>query len=110
MLTEEKEQMSSEMSDMMGKEFMGEMKEKTMSHKDCAIMGLIKNRIALLEEQLDEAYNKLGRVSTDEENWSAKYERKMDCKILESQIAILNKLQRDFENMLTPMIIANQNL
>lgn len=107
MLTEEKEQMSSEMSDMMSKEFMGEMKEKTMTHRDCAIMGLIKNQMIDLQDELKETKVKYADASLQEENWSAKYERRMACKILEGKIAILNKLQRDFENMLTPMITAN---
>lgn len=94
------EKMTEEKGNMMGNQFFGTPHEET---KECAVMGLIKNQIIVLEEKLDEAYKKLGQVSTDEENWSAKYERKMTCKILESQIAILNKLQNDFECMLTPM-------
>lgn len=95
------EKMADEKANMMGNQFFGEVSHE--EPKECAVMGLIKNQIIVLEEELDVAYKSLGRVSTDDENWSAMYERKMTCKILKSQIAILNKLQRDFENMLTPM-------
>lgn len=95
------EKMADEKANMMGNQFFGEVSHE--EPKECAVMGLIKNQIIALEEQLEVAYNKLGRVSTDDDNWSAKYERKMSCKILESQIAILSKLQKDFEYMLTPM-------
>ncbi|UKI41413.1 MAG: hypothetical protein L6V95_15580 [Candidatus Melainabacteria bacterium] len=57
----------------------------------------------MLDEELNEAKLRYADVALEEENWSAKYERKQTCKILEGQIAILNKLQRDFECMLTPM-------
>lgn len=95
------EKMANENSNMMGNQFFGEVSHD--EPKECAVMGLIKNQVIVLEEELNDAKLKYADVALEEENWSAKYERKQACKILEGQIAILNKLQRDFECMLTPM-------
>lgn len=94
------EKMTDEKPNMMGNQFFGTPHEET---KECAVMGLIKNQIIVLDEELNEAKLRYADVALEEENWSAKYERKQACKILEGQIAILNKLQNDFECMLTPM-------
>ena len=105
MLTEEKQEMSSEMQDMMmNNEFVGKMHEKASNHSECAIMSLIKNQMIDLQEELKETKVKYADASLQDENWSAKYDRRMACKILEGKISILNKLKRDFENMLTPMM------
>lgn len=95
------EKMADEKANMMGNQFFGEVSHE--EPKECAVMGLIKNQIIVLDEELNEAKLRYADVALEEENWSAKYERKQACKILEGQIAILNKLQRDFECMLTPM-------
>ncbi len=95
------EQMVDEKTNMMGNQFFGEVSHD--EPKECAVMGLIKNQIIVLDEELNEAKLRYADVALEEENWSAKYERKQACKILEGQIAILNKLQKDFECMLTPM-------
>lgn len=94
------EKIADEKANMMGNQFFGTPHEET---KECAVMGLIKNQIIVLNEELNDAKLRYADVALEEENWSAKYERKQACKILEGQIAILNKLQRDFECMLTPM-------
>ncbi len=95
------DKMADEKANMMGNQFFGEVSHD--EPKECAVMGLIKNQIIVLDEELNEAKLRYADVALEEENWSAKYERKQTCKILEGQIAILNKLQRDFECMLTPM-------
>lgn len=100
MLTMEKT--NAEMSTTRDNQFFGDIAQEENNKKECAMMGLIKNQIIVLNEELDVAYNRLGQVATDEENWSGKYERKMACKILQGQIAILTKLEKDMENMLTP--------
>lgn len=95
------EKMTDEKANMMGNQFFGEVSHD--EPKECAVMGLIKNQIIVLDEELNEAKLRYADVALEEENWSAKYERKQTCKILEGQISILNKLQKDFECMLTPM-------
>ena len=81
MLTMEKT--NEEMSTMRDNQFFGDIAQEENNKKECAMMGLIKNQIIVLNEELDVAYNRLGQVATDEENWSGKYERKMACKILQ---------------------------
>lgn len=95
------EKMADEKANMMGNQFFGEVSHD--EPKECAVMGLIKNQIIVLDEELNEAKLRYADVALEEENWSAKYERKQACKIIEGQIAILNKLQNDFESMITPM-------
>lgn len=98
--TEEKMQSNSMMMDT---PFNADFLHREDEKKQCAIMELIKNQKALLEEELHDAKLKYADVALEEENWSGKYERKLTCKVLEGQIAILSKMETDFENMLTPM-------
>jgi len=69
---------------------------------ECAIVGLIKNHKLMLEESLQDAKLRFAEASLDEDNWSGKYERKTECKIIEGQMSILTKLLNDFECMFTP--------
>ena len=69
---------------------------------ECAIIGLIKNHILDLDEKLHDAKMRYADASLDDDNWSGKYERKMECKILEGKMEILNTVQKNFENMFTP--------
>ena len=69
---------------------------------ECAVIGLIKNQMLVLEEDLREAKLRYADVALEKDNWSGKYEREMDCKVIEGQMAILIKLEKDFECMFTP--------
>lgn len=88
----------------MNNNFYGEVSdEKTEKiSKECAFMGLIKNHKLILEEELREAKLRFADVALERENWSGKYEREMACKVIEGQIIMLNKLENDFECMITP--------
>lgn len=70
--------------------------------KECAIIGLIKNQQIVLEEELKEAKLKFADIALEKENWSGKFEREVRCRVIEGQISILSKIQKDFEDMLTP--------
>ena len=50
--------------------------------------------------ELKTATKKLGEATLDKENWVAKYECEMKCNVIKGQIAIVSKLQREFENMM----------
>ena len=69
---------------------------------ECAVIGLIKNQMIVLEEDLREAKLRYADVALEKDNWSGKYEREVDCKVIEGQMAILSKLEKDFECMFTP--------
>ena len=69
---------------------------------ECVVIGLIKNQLLILEDDLREAKLRYADVALEKENWSGKYEREMDCKVIEGQMRILNKLEKDFECMFTP--------
>lgn len=101
MLTAEK--MNEAMPHMLGNQFFGEPKNDAEApKKECAIIGLIKNKMLVLEEQLKDAKIKFAEANLVKDNWSCAKEREIDCKIFEGQINILSKLQYDFENMLAP--------
>ncbi len=108
MQTEEKtmempvsESMENSMNESMDSE-MNAMPKKTNSMPECAVIGLIKNQMIVLEEDLREAKLRYADVALEKDNWSGKYEREMDCKVIEGQMAILCKLEKDFECMFTP--------
>lgn len=108
MQTEEKTMettMEMPMADSMNESMDSEMDatpKKSNSMPECAVIGLIKNQMIVLEEDLREAKLRYADVALEKENWSGKYEREMDCKVIEGQMRILNKLEKDFECMFTP--------
>ncbi len=106
MQTEEKTmEMSMTMQDSMNESMDSEMNatpKKMSNMPECAVIGLIKNQMIVLEEDLREAKLRYADVALEKENWSGKYEREMDCKVIEGQMKILSKLEKDFECMFTP--------
>ena len=108
MQTEEKTmetEMEMPMADSMNESMDSEMDatpKKSNTMPECAVIGLIKNQMIVLEEDLREAKLRYADVALEKDNWSGKYEREMDCKVIEGQMAILNKLEKDFECMFTP--------
>ena len=106
MQTEEKTmEMSMPMQDSMNESMDSEMNatpKKMSNMPECAVIGLIKNQMIVLEEDLREAKLRYADVALEKENWSGKYEKEMDCKVIEGQMKILSKLEKDFECMFTP--------
>lgn len=100
MLTAEKT--TDSMSPMMGNAFFGEVSHSSDDPKECAMMGLIRNQKFDLEERLNDAKLKFADANLVKDNWSCAKEREIDCKVLEGQIFILSKIERDLEDMLTP--------
>lgn len=99
------EEMQQAMPSAMGNTFYG-----NVSHdepKECAIIGLIKNQQIVLEEELKEAKIKFAEIALEKENWSGKFEREVSCRVIEGQISILSKVQKDFEDMLTPAVMTS---
>ena len=89
---------------MMGNQFFGDV-EKTMS-KDCAIMGLIKNQKIVLEEEYSEAKDKYAGAILKDKYCPATYEAEFKCRSIEAKLDIVSQMQRDVENMLTPLAMA----
>lgn len=106
METQEKSMQNESMETQMESDSMNEMeampKAKMSITPQEAISGLIKNHIIVFEEKLNDAKMRYADASLDDENWTGKYERKMECKILEGQISALSKLGNDFECMFAP--------
>ena len=85
-----------------GNQFFGKIPEREENFRECAIIGLIKNQKIVLEEELEKAKLKYADAMLEKDNWSEKYEMQTACRILESQIHILSKMESDIENMLIP--------
>lgn len=97
------EKMNEQMPQALGNQFFGEFEsDQERQKKECAIIGLMKNQIIVLEEQLNDAKIKFAEANLVKDNWSCAKEREIDCKILEGQINILSKLQYDLEDMFSP--------
>ncbi|HIS36371.1 TPA: hypothetical protein IAC10_07050 [Candidatus Scatousia excrementigallinarum] len=97
------EKMNEQTSQVLGNQFFGEFEsDQERQKKECAIIGLMKNQIIVLEEQLNDAKIKFAEANLVKDNWSCAKEREIDCKILEGQINILSKLQYDLEDMFSP--------
>lgn len=106
-LTETKQEMSSELQDMMiNKEFVGQMHEN-IDHSEYAIMSLIDTQMLDLQKELKEAKLEYADASLQDENWSAKYNCKMACKILLCKISLLTELKRDIDKIFTPILSSN---
>ena len=95
--TEEKMEMKPEMTN---KNLRGKVSANTEDARQCAVISILRNQKIVLEEDLDDATKKLGEATLDKENWVAKYECEMKCNVIKGQIAIVSKLQREFENMM----------
>lgn len=100
---EKMESMSMDSMSMKNNKFYGEVSHTNDKiSSECAFIGLIKNTRLMLEDKLREAKLKFADVALEKENWSGKYEKEMACKIIEGQMSMLDKLEKDFECMITP--------
>lgn len=97
------EEMAQEKANKMDNQFFGEV-PNMQKDNICAVIGLVKNQIIVLEDELNDAKIRFANAARDQNlHWTMKYERDCECKVIEGKIAILHKFQRDFENMMAPM-------
>lgn len=64
-------------------------------------LGIIKNQILVLEEELKQAKIEYADMELDSNDWQCKTDRKIKCKVLEGQIAILQKMEQGLEGIFT---------
>ena len=69
------------------------------------IVGLIKTQIKELEDQLTQAKIEYADSSLAENDWQCKNDRRMKCKVLESQIFILQKMKKEILTMVTRQFV-----
>lgn len=72
---------------------------------DCAIMGIIKNNILEIEEEIEEADKKFSRAYHNNRYSDEMYAADEKCKLLEAKRTVLVKVQNDIECMLAPMSV-----
>ena len=65
------------------------------------LLGLIKNQVIVLDEELQSAKIQFADSSLAENDWQCKNDRRVKCKVLEGQIGILQKLEREVVTMFT---------
>lgn len=69
------------------------------------ILGLIKTQILALDEELQAAKIQFADSSLAENDWQCKNDRRMKCKVLEGQIAVLQTLEREMVTMFTKQFV-----
>lgn len=96
-----------ETNSKMGNQFFGEVDKPMSMSKECAMIGLMKNKVIVLNDELLVAEAELGRVSQDESvHWSIKKKKENNCSFVKGKISAVEELMKDFENMLAPMKMA----
>lgn len=87
-------------------------KEKSMSGNETCncIIGLIKNHILVLNDDMKCAKLKYADASLDKDNWRLKYKREIDCNVLQGQMDILNRLKDDIENMFSSTMVMSMTM
>lgn len=88
------------MQESMDNSFYGKS-PKMDDSKSCAIVGILRNQRIVLEENLTEAKLKFANASLCDDNWLDKHKSEIACKVMEGQIYILNKMEREIENMMS---------
>lgn len=89
---------------MMSNSFFGEVtpqNEEKIS-KECAFMGLVKNHIIRIDDQIKEADSRFSEAYHHEKYSQATYEADEKWKMLKAKKDALIDLQKDMENMITP--------
>ena len=97
-------QMDNEMSEVKTANLAGDMhtEDKTISKED-AIMGLIKNQIIDLQGNIDEANITFAKAYQNDKYSKATYEAEENCKMLNAQMSMLNRLVSAIEYMFSPI-------
>lgn len=65
------------------------------------IVGIVKNQIIELNEELNLAKIDYANSSLDDNEWPTKRNKKEKCKVLEGQVAVLQKIEREIVEMFT---------
>lgn len=103
MMEEQTEMMNSEMPEMMKANLAGEMEmptEEVMNIPN-ALMGVVKNQINDLEDEIDEADKAFARAHHNDKYSKATYDAEETCKLLNAQRCMLNKVLFAMEDIMT---------
>ena len=99
--------MESSMMGMNGNSFYGEMPKMELTPED-KMRSLFKNQICSLEEKLEIANANFGRAVRDNSmKWMDRNNLKMECNVLDGQMAIVKQLQSNFETLFAPAVMMN---
>ena len=105
-MTQEK-MMETSMMGMNGNSFYGEMPKMELTPED-QMRSLFKNQICSLEEKLEIANANFGRAVRDNSmKWMDRNNLKMECNVLDGQMAIVKQLQSNFETLFAPAVMMN---
>ena len=97
-------QMDNEMSEVKTANLAGDMhtEDKTISKED-AIMGLIKNQMVDLQSNIDEANITFAKAYQNDKYSKATYEAEENCKMLNAQMSMLNRIVSAIDYMFSPI-------
>ncbi len=82
--------------------FYGGVSHKDKISKESAMMGIIKNHICMLEEDLYTTELEYAREFRKNKYSEQFYKLDQTCKIIEAKMELLNNIQAEFDDMLTP--------
>jgi len=68
---------------------------ETNKEREKFVIGLILSQRIILDEVLSEAKLRYADIALKDESWHEKNDQKIRCRMIEAQIMILNKLERD---------------
>jgi len=68
-------------------------------NEQAKILGIIKDQISTLEEDLKQAKVEYADIELAANDWHCKATRKIKCKELEAQIAILWKIEKSLQGV-----------
>lgn len=66
------------------------------------VLGIIRNQINELDDNLDDVKIQFADSCLAENDWQCKTERKIACKMVEAQVAILEKIEMMIEDAVIP--------
>ena len=66
------------------------------------ILGIIRNQINEIDDKLDSAKLNFADTCLSEEEWHNRNEKKINCKMYQAQVAILEKLEEIIEDAFPP--------
>jgi hypothetical protein len=73
--------------------------EQPVKERESFMRGLLRNHKEILTGALEAAKLKFADMALGDNNWQEKTDRKIECKMIEAQISILNRVERDFNTM-----------
>jgi len=92
---------TTETNKAMENQFFGDVSKPMSLGKECAMIGIMKNKIIVLNDELLVAEAEFGRVSQDETvHWTIKKKKENNCSYIKGKISAIEELMKNFDDLL----------